>query len=674
MSEPALHLDFETRSCADLSRVGAQRYALDPTTEIICMAWRFTGVEPVHPGEPLGGLWRPGLAFPLDVLGWVAEGRRVVAHNAAFERWIWNQAGLGNLRIEQQDCTLARAAALSLPQSLDGLAAVLNASERKDAEGHKLMKKLSKPRKVTADGEVVWWNDTADLERLGAYCTQDVATECAVDELVPLLSDFERRVWELDQRINDRGFAVDVPIVRKALAAVAAAKRRADERVSVLTEGYVRTVGQVGKLKAWLMERGIPADTVRDGDADLECALEVTGDTVAAEAVRLRWSASKTFKFEAMLDIASPVDGRVRGSLAYSGTIQRRWAGRGAQPHNMKRIGDTDETLVDDALWALETFETEDEIVDALETTCGEPLEALSLCARPMIIAAPGKRLIGADASNIEGRFNAWNADEQWLLQAFRDYDAGTGADLYRVQASVSLGKPIEHVTKDDRQLWGKVPFLACGYQGGVVAFQKMGANYGVSVSTPVVRQIVDGFRATNPAIVASWAELQDAAVNAVDYQGTIFTACKGRIRYVSNGSFLMCRLPSGGIIHYPAPSVEWKQKIIDIDGEEITLNKRGVTYRVPVGKQMWKRDLYGGAQCAHVVSGMARDYLCERMLAAEEAGYVLVLTVHDELLAEMPHGQGSVEEFAAIMGVAPTWAPGLPVAAKAWEDLRYVK
>lgn len=679
---PGLHIDWETRSCADLRRVGAQRYALDPTTEIICMAWRYEGVAPLPGAVRLSGVWEAWTPFPEEVLAWVNAGGRVVAHNAVFERWVWNQclprqisAAPPELRSEQQDCTMARAAAVSLPQSLDGLASVLHCEEQKDMAGQALMLKYCKPRKITSDGEIIWWNDPGDLHKLGLYCGQDVATECSVNALVPPLSDFERRVWELDQRINDRGFAVDVPLVRKALAAVDAAKRRADDRMAALTEGAVRTVGQVGKLKDWLTARGIPTGTVRDGDEDLLIAFELTSDEVAREAVLLRWSASKTFKFQAMIDMAAD-DGRVRGSLNYSGTITRRWAGRGVQPHNMKRIGEADETMVADAPWALESFETGDEIVDALELTCGEPLEALSLCARPMIIAGAGKRLIGADASNIEGRFNAWNAGEAWKLEAFRAYDADVGPDMYRTMAALVVERPVETVTRDERQTKGKVPELACGYQGGLKAFQKMAYTQRppVIVSDALATQVVALWRDRNPAIVASWAELQDAAINAVDYQGTIFSACGGKIRYVSDGQFLMCELPSKGIIHYPAPVVEWKQKIIDIDGEEVVLNKRGVTYRVPVGKKMWKRDLYGGAQCAHVVSGMARDYLCERMLEAEEAGYVLVLTVHDELLAEQLSGQGSVEEFAAIMGKAPTWAPGLPVAAKAWEDVRYVK
>ena len=624
-----------------------------------------------------------GETFPEEILRWAAAGGRVVAHNAAFERWIWNAVLLPRnlgllypaLVVEQMDCTLARAAAVSLPQSLDGLAKVLGLPEQKDAEGYALMMKYCKPRRIEPDGTIVWWNDPSDLRRLGVYCGQDVATECAADELVPPLSDFERRVWELDQRINDRGFAVDLPFVRKALAAVGVAKRRAGDRMWELTEGAVRTVGQVAKLKAWLESRGIPTSTVRDGDEDLLIAFELTGDTVAEEAIRLRWSASKTFKFASMLACAGP-DNRVRGSLGYCVAISRRWAGRGVQPHNMKRIGDNDEAMVADTLWALEAFETGDEIVDALEVACGEPLEALSLCARPMIIAERGKRLIGADASNIEGRFNAWNAGEAWKLQAFRDYDAGIGPDMYRVMAASVVERPVESVTRDERQTKGKVPELACGYQGGLVAFQKMAYTQRPAVIVPDVlaTQIVAMWRERNPAIVTSWAELQDAAINAVDYRGTIFTACGGKIRYVCDGSFLMCELPSKGVIHYLSPTVEWKSKIIDIDGEEVEINKRGVTYRVPVGKHMHKRDLYGGAQCAHVVSGMARDYLAERMLAAEEAGYALVLTVHDELLAEALSSQGSVEEFAAIMGQAPKWAPGLPVAAKAWEDVRYVK
>lgn len=85
--------------------------------------------------------------------------------------------------------------------------------------------------------------------------------------------------------------------------------------------------------------------------------------------------------------------------------------------------------------------------------------------------------------------------------------------------------------------------------------------------------------------------------------------------------------------------------------------------------------NLYGGMQFNHIVQGTARDIMVEGMFGAEKAGYRVVLTVHDELLTEAPHGFGSAKELEDIMSAVPAWVVGdLPLAAKAWEGMRYDK
>ena len=90
--------------------------------------------------------------------------------------------------------------------------------------------------------------------------------------------------------------------------------------------------------------------------------------------------------------------------------------------------------------------------------------------------------------------------------------------------------------------------------------------------------------------------------------------------------------------------------------------------------KKWQKNALYGGLQCENVVQAIARDILAEGMFRLEDAGYPLVLTVHDENICEVPDGFGSPDELAELMSIVPTWAEGLPVAVSAWEDKRYVK
>ena len=123
-----LHIDFETRSACDLKSAGAYRYSIDPTTEVTDLAWSFEPEVPKH--------WRPGLPFPRRVAEHVAAGGEVIIHNAAFERRIWNHVlrrqvpGLAEMRIEQQNCTLARALAMSYPDDLETLSQALGSPDQ----------------------------------------------------------------------------------------------------------------------------------------------------------------------------------------------------------------------------------------------------------------------------------------------------------------------------------------------------------------------------------------------------------------------------------------------------------------------------------------------------------------------------------------------------------------
>jgi DNA polymerase len=667
---PVLHLDFETRSAADLRKVGSHRYAQDPTTSIILASYRFDD----------GPLRRwIGEEPPAEVFEHVAGGGRVCGHNQQFERAIWNAriAGIGhNSRMvpEQQNCTMARAAAMGLAHSLDNLGKCIALPETKDKEGHALMLKMCKPR----SREPLTWHETPeDLDRLARYCDQDVATECAADQHLPPLSERERRIWVLDQTINDRGFAVDLPRVRLAYEAVLEAQRRADHEMFRLTGGAVAKTSQVKRLIDWLNSRGVACESVADGEIDeIIVTAQVFDDAEAEAAVQLRRASAGAFKFEAMLRAVCG-DGRVRGCLQYHGTHGGRWAGRVVQPQNFKRVMEEDAGRVETALGLMAAGPEARQFLDALSLFDDKPLEVLSLLARPMIVAKPGHKLVDADFSNIEGRLNAWFAGEAWKLRAFEAYDRGEGPDLYKVTAAKILGKTVDQVSKSERQVQGKVPELACGYQGGVGAFQKMAAKSNLSITDAQARRVVGDWRETNPRIAESWGELQQAAIDAVRAPGCKVPVLAGKVQYLKPPGldFLFCRLPSGRVISYAKPQVGYRKKIVTIDDEEVELESYGVTFWGQKNGKWLKLDLYGGMQCAHIVSGTARDLLVEAMFAVERHGYPIILTVHDEILAEVPEGFGSAAEFQDIIVASkPGWAEGLPLVSAAWEDARYVK
>jgi len=666
MTNPVAHIDFETRSTVDLRKSGVYRYAEDPTTEIIVMSWRV--------GDGDIQRWTPGGEDPTELLRAIYEGDIIVAHNAGFERAIWNAktpTHWPKLNIVQQDCTMARGLAVALPGSLDMLAQALKLPVQKDKDGQRLMMQMCKPRRVE-DGQPIWWDDPEKIERLGLYCDRDVETECAVDVAIPQLSDTERKVWILDQTINDRGVMIDRASVDRALDVVAEALRRADERMWWLTDGDVRKCSEVAKIVAWLNKRGIPCESVAKGEIEEIVLMSgLMGDETAEEVVRLRRAAGKTStsKFKAMLNSVC-ADDRVRGTLAYHGAGTGRWAGRLIQPQNFPRI-DAEKEL-SDILRIVELLASPrgpKEVCDMIEMMVGPAMEWLSKCLRAMLVAGPGKKFVSGDFSNIEGRVNAWMAGEQWKLDAFKAYDAGTGPDLYKVMAAKILGIPIEEITKIQRQYYGKTPELACGFQGAVGALMKMAYNFGIYLSEDQAAEIVRGWRDENPKIVQSWWDLQDAAIEAVSAPGIKVPCLNGKVQYLAANGFLFCQLPSARVIAYAYPKLIWTETAKG--HKRIQIEYRGVDSYT---KRWCAQRLYGGVQSNNVVQGTARDLMVEAMFRMEEADYPLVLTVHDELLSEVAEDFGSADEYQRLMSVLPAWATGLPVATAAWEDKRYVK
>lgn len=706
-----LHIDIETASTADLRKCGAHRYAEDPTTFIWLARFRFDN-GPV-------GEWRFGQAVPDEVVTHIVAGGKVVAHKAAFERTVLSgapgwRAGWPSIDLEQIECTMSRCAAIAIPQSLDFAPEILGLSVRKDREGHALMLRMARPRKVDDDGTITWWDEPERLERLSNYCAQDVLTECAIDERVPPLSERERQVWELDQRINDRGVRLDIPTIRRMLELVTYRKKLLDQRMRAATDGAVKKCSEAAKLAAWITAQGIPCESVaKDKKEELLLQADQIADGGVRDALELRGEAARasTAKLEAMLNCVCS-DGRARGQLNYHGATTGRWAGRLIQPQNLVRLDhEADGWGVEFLIDLLGSPRPIEWVHDVFEATVGNPMDWAAKSLRPMFIAGAGTRLIGGDLSNIEGCVNAWLAGEDWKTEAYFAYQRGEGPDLYTVSYVRSFGGQLSEVKGHKRQI-GKVMELALGYQGGPNAFISMAKNYRVKVQdiVPVVRAaspdalwwataerfakakdkgdfsveewtalkiIVEGWRTAHPSIVQSWWDLQDAAVEAVSVPGHITPVLGGRICYLAAKGFLWCRLPSGRVLAYCKPRIKTSiMKLVDRNGNEYERERRSVEYDGFDGvKKVWgPHVLYGGLQCENVVQAIARDVLVESMFEAERRGYEIVLTVHDELLTERAIGQGSADELRDIMSTVPVWAQGLPLAAKCWEGPRYAK
>jgi len=719
-----VHLDFETGSACDLIKSGVHRYAEDPSTRVWLFRYQFE-VDGVY--EDIKG-WKPGDPDPIELLLHVGNGGMFVCHNAMFERWIWNLVLRFKYKLShwpilspyQQDCTMSRAAAIAHPQSLDKLGIVLRTTQQKDKDGASLMQKMAKPRRWNPDGTYEWWDAPENIHRLGTYCDQDIRTEGEVDTRLPPLTENERRVWAFDQIINDRGVHIDKKAVEKCVKLVDYAKKMADSEMRKLTNRTVPKCSNDAKLVAWVQSQGIDCTTVKKGvQDDLIFMADLHNNSLVREVIELRRASKKTStaKYAAMLKCVSS-DDRIRGLLNYHGASTGRWAGRLVQPQNFPRLdhekeGATIQWLHD--LLADDTWSTQ-AVYEAITVVHGPvaPLSLLSRALRSMIKAAPGKKLVGGDFSNIEGRINAWFANEDWKLQAFRDYDIGSGPDLYKLAYSKSFNVGVDIVTKDQRQI-GKVEELALGYQGSHGAVLTMGETYGldpyelsaaiIQATDPFVwddtakgyhvygvnrfdleekewtaiKVLVNSWRKANARIVQGWWDLQDAAVAAVQTPGMIVNAYDNRVSYYSDTNYLWCALPGGRMMCYSAPELHvTKQLVHRDDGSTYERIKRSVSYwGVDSETKQWRETyLYGGLQCENIVQAAARDVMVDRMFAAEAEGFPIILTVHDELVTEpdLQSNYHNDETLQRIMSVVPQHFEGLPLAAAAWQDERYVK
>ena len=696
----ALFVDYETRSPVDLKTHGLARYAKDPQTEPLMMAWAFND-------EPIA-LWLPGEDLPARVRQHVSASGLVVAHNFQFEAAIWNfimtkRYGWPRLRLEQGRCTLAACYAQALPGALENAAHALGLKVEKDAEGRALMLKMCKPRGIF-DGAPVY-HDTPEMRaRLGEYCKQDVAVEREIYKRVMPLTDHEQRLWVLDQHINLRGIPFDMPSLTAALKVADAEKERLNGELAKVTQNKVTACSAMAALKEWAADYGVMPDSLAKAEINELLGEECLPDDVEA-ALKIRQSAGRFTSISKLNAIQRrEIGGRVQYGFQYHAATTGRWAGRGVQPHNFTRDL-PDPANVEEIMACLREGR-----VRWLDVAYGEPSVMISKCLRGFIHAAPGNVLMGGDFSNVEGRGLAWLAGEEWKLEAFRECDANPDLpDMYERAYGKTFNVDPRTVTKDQRQI-GKVEELAFGYQGGVGAFRTMGKTYNVRVVAKVTEEIKkkgglivteseadtfkNGWRQAHPAIVKYWEALHNAAKYAVENPGEITHAgARGReVRFRKRGSFLWCRLPSGRTLCYPYPMVrnagQFDLPSLTYKGVPDALvwalfqkqKEQGLpntTYIVdePGNSKQWCRIAsYGGKLAENITQAICRDVLAEAMLRVEAAGFKVVVHVHDEIIVEGPYTEQHRQRFEALMTEVPVWAAGFPIAAGCWLSARYIK
>jgi DNA polymerase len=648
------HIDFETYSEIDIRKVGAHRYARHPSTEVLICCYTL-------PGMPTPAVWLPrDCDPPEDLMLWLERGGRVGAHNANFERLVWQHAlkrqhpGIATIDKKQWLCTAAMAAASGLPRSLDKALHAAGCEAKKNSDGMRLIRIFSKPRKPTKKNDslrILPEDDLENFDKFIEYCKDDVLGEMALHAALPELRSREKMFFRLDMVMNDRGLPIDLPLVKKTLTVLSELERRNAEEAQKLTGGVKAT--QVAKMIELLESRGLSlenlrAETVRVVLKDQEL------DPATRRLLELRVESSKasTKKLAAMLLCADPDDHVVQGGFLYHGAHTARYAGRLVQPHNFVR-GHLKDWQRDEVFSLIDR-----EDPDVLTMLYEKPIDIISQCMRGYIRAPEGQEFYVVDYTAIEARLLAWLTGEEEVLEAYR-----RGVDVYKMMASKLWKIDIADVSDEQRRI-GKNLVLGCGYALGGAKFVDYCANLGLIIEPDFAMAAVKTYRREHPKIVASWKTVEALVVEAVRNPGRITAGLK--CRFFMRQHWLCVELPGGRELRYPyarvAPIMRYDKPAMEISF--------ATEYH---GK--WVREkTYGGKLVENIVQAIARDVMMEGMYNAETNGYPVIGTVHDEVITVVPKGQGDIKALELLVCKVPAWADGMPLAAKGFVCDRYKK
>lgn len=654
-----LSLDIETFSDISLTDCGVYKYVDTPNFEILLLAYAFND-EPVQIVDLASGEEIPEhikhAIFSKDVIK--------TAFNAQFERVCLSKHYNTTLSPEAWHCTMVQAAALGIPGSLDDVSKILGfpVDKQKLYTGKNLIRLFSIPRKVKTDNQLSMLKKKTRImpedrpeewEQFKAYCKQDVVVE---REIRKKLNKYkapseEIRMWYLDQKINDYGVKLDLSFVQQAI--------RIDEQyTSQLIDRYqelgLENPKSVTELKNYLSKklgfevRSITKATIPDL---LKAARDIPE---AQEALEIRQEIAKTSvsKYNKMVEVICS-DGRARGLLQFYGASTGRWAGRLVQVQNLPRNNIKDLDLARQLV--------ADGDIEMLDMCYPSIPNILSQLIRTAFIPSPGHRFIVSDFSSIEARVIAWLAGESWRMEVFRSH-----GKIYEASAAQMFRVPIESITKDSplRQK-GKIAELALGYQGAVGALRQMDRKWAANATKEELQELVNQWREANPKIVKLWYDVEAAAIEAIDTR-SIVELQQGRIKFICEPGFLFIQLPSGRRLAYLKPELQPHDKFP---------GKVKITYEGLDTDYKWVRiDTYGGKLVENIVQAIARDCLRDALLRLDAAGYKIAFHVHDEVVLDVPNGQGSVEHVNSMMSQPVSWAPDLPLRAEGFECLYYQK
>lgn len=677
-------LDYETFSTADLGEVGASEYARHPSTQIICCAFRIGTRAELRKAKT--HLWIPEQRlrtedFPLFLSALRNPEIILVAHNAFFEQVITSFCfapkhmnsklhELQNIPLSRWICTAALARSNGYSGKLENLGEQLSLENKKDLEGHRLMLKVSKPKKET---KLNWHdrnNNFAEISRTADYCVQDIAAEVEAFLTLPPMPANVRAAWLRNMERNHRGVQIDRDLVSGALEVIQMDTTELLEELAALTEGRVKTAKQIVAYKKELSRYGVElenlqADTIRDFDASN--LAPIPKRLIEIRKIMGRSSVSKYEAFEAR----SRTDGRARDNTIFWGAHTGRESGVGIQLQNLFKSSIDDKARLNRGIQLLR----EKDVWSLMaEFSAPERMEILASALRGCIVAPPGKKLFVGDFATIEVRVLFWLARHSEGLKALAE-----GRPLYSEMAVDIFGGKAELIEAGNkagdkkfylqRQL-GKQIVLGGGYGIGLNGEKFLATchKYDMKeVDLALAQRCIRAYRDKHSPIPQFWSDLDEVVARAMAKPGAIFQLGLLQFRRTPGGPFKV-KLPSGRMLTYNAPHYKTKQTAW---GEARTFHYSGID---PISKKPAVLSTWGGKWAENIVQGTSfclLDAAYERFVL--DGRYPPVLGVHDEGICE-GDAEASVHDFEALMATPPAWAKGLPLKVEAWADTRYRK
>ena len=650
-----LSLDLETYSSVDLGKSSVYRYVESPDFDILLLGFSTDGgpVQVVDLAQDE--------QIPPEIIDALSDERvHKWAFNANFERvclseWLRrNSYPLHNEHYSTPDdpcmgyldpvgwhCTMVWSAYLGLPLSLKDAGFALGLDKQKLTEGKDLIKYFCVPgkgvqRHLPVDAPDKW-------STFKAYNLRDVETEMSIQERLRKYP-VPDTVWDqyhIDQQINDRGIAVDMTLVRNAIAIDTQSREELTAKLQELT--MLKNPNSVQQMKDWLADNGLETETL--GKKQVAELLKTAPEPLRSVLVlRQQLAKSSVKKYQAM-EATVCADGRVRGCFQFYGARTGRWAGRNIQLQNLPQ------NKMPDLEQARAIVRAGD--YDGVRMLYDSTPDVLSQLIRTAFVPRSGHTFFVADFSAIEARVIAWLAGEDWRQQVFAD-----GKDIYCASASQMFGVPVKkHGINGHLRQKGKIAELALGYGGSVGALKAMGALE-MGLQEEELKPLVNAWRTANPMIAKLWWAVDDAVMTAIRVKSS--TETHG-IRFTYQSGMLFITLPSGRQLSYVKPRIGENQ-----------FGSPAATYMGLSAARQWDRlESYGPKFVENIVQAISRDILCYAMQTLRCCS--IVAHVHDELIIEADPRM-SLETVCEQMGRTPPWAPGLQLRADGYATDFYKK